>query len=68
MSLNCREATRIVLEGEDRALAWHERLRVRLHLRMCSACTNFVGQVRLMRGALDRWKTYTEGDDEPPAR
>ncbi len=68
MMLNCREATRIVLQGEDRALAWHERLRLRLHLRMCTACTRFVGQVRLMRGAMDRWKAYAEEDDAAPPR
>ncbi len=68
MMLNCREATRVVLQGEDRALAWHERLRLRLHLGMCSACTRFVGQVRLMRGAMDRWKAYAEEDDVAPPR
>ncbi len=64
--LSCREASRIVLQGEDRSLAWHERLRLRMHLRICTACTRFVGQVRLMRGAMDRWKAYAEGDESPP--
>ncbi len=66
IKLSCRDVTRLVLEGEDRRLSWHERVRVRLHLFICEACPRFIGQVRLMRGAMGRWKRYAEGG-EPPA-
>lgn len=62
---DCREVTRLVLEGEDRRLGWAERLRVRLHLRVCQACPRFVAQVALMREAMGRWKRYA-GEDEVP--
>jgi hypothetical protein len=58
--LDCRESTRLVLEGEDRRLAWHERLAVRVHLAICAACPRFVAQVRFMRRSLGRWKAYAE--------
>lgn len=54
--LNCREATRLMLAGEDRRLRWRERVGVRLHLLVCKACARFERQARLMRRALDRWK------------
>jgi len=61
-NLTCREVTRLVLAGEDRRLAPTERLRVHLHLLLCKACPRFVRQVRFMRGALGRWKQYSEAE------
>lgn len=58
----CREVTRLVLQGQDRRLAWPERLRVRLHLRLCRACPRFVQQVALMHEAMGRWKRYAEDE------
>lgn len=45
--LTCRETTRLVLEGEDRALPLGERVLVRVHLGMCKGCTRFSKQVHL---------------------
>jgi hypothetical protein len=61
--LTCRDATRLVLEGEDRRLGAAERLRLRLHLLVCRHCPRFVRQVELMRGAMGRWRTYAEDRD-----
>lgn len=66
LKLNCREATGLVLQGEDRPLAWGERLSLRMHLLICRACPRFVRQVALMRGALGPWRRYRdEGPQEP---
>ena len=63
----CREVTRLVLLNEDRHLAWHERVAVRLHMRICHACPRFLKQVRFMREAMGNWRRYAErGDDAPP--
>jgi hypothetical protein len=59
---NCREVTRLVLAGEDRALTWFERLLVRQHLRVCGACPRFSRQVALMREAMGRWRRYSDAD------
>lgn len=64
IKINCREATRLVLEGEDRRLPATERLVLRLHLLICKACPHFVRQVAFMRGAMGRWKQYAESDRE----
>lgn len=57
---NCREVTRLVLQAEEQALSWHERLAVRLHMVVCKACPRFAAQVALMRRASARWRHYSE--------
>jgi predicted anti-sigma-YlaC factor YlaD len=50
----CREVHRLVSEGLDRNLTLIERTRVRLHLMVCHACTNFSAQMSLIRQAMRR--------------
>lgn len=61
--INCREATALVLQGEDRRLALAERLRLRMHLLICKACPRFVRQVALMRRAMGPWRAYRDAQD-----
>lgn len=63
LKINCREATRIVLEGEERELALAERLTLKVHLAICRACPRFVRQVEMMRGAMGRWRGYRDAGD-----
>jgi len=60
LRITCREATRLVLEGEDRSLAPLERLSLRLHWLVCDACRRFRRQNVAMRLALDRWRAYRD--------
>lgn len=65
--INCREATHLVLQGEDQALSWASRLRLRMHLAICVTCPRFVRQVALMRRAMGGWRAYrNDGDADPP--
>jgi len=65
--LSCRQAATLILLRCDRPLGWLERLRLRVHLGMCDACTRFSGQQDLINGALGRWRAYRQEDpDEPP--
>ena len=57
---SCRETTALVLQGHDRALAWHERASLHLHHAMCSGCRRFARQAALMREAAQRWRTYRD--------
>jgi predicted anti-sigma-YlaC factor YlaD len=52
---SCREVHRLVIEGQDRQFGVVERLTVRVHLLMCSACRHFAGQMQLLRQALRRF-------------
>lgn len=58
----CQEVTRLVLQNQDRPLRPLEGLLLRLHWLACQRCRDFRSQQRLMRAALDRWKTYRDDD------
>ena len=50
----CKEVHQLVSQELDRKLSLVERTRMRLHLLVCHACTNFNGQMRLLRQAMRR--------------
>ena len=54
MILDCKEVTRLASQGLDRELSFGERLRLRLHLAICSGCANFSRQMALVRRAVQR--------------
>ena len=55
--LSCKEVSRLLSQGEDRRLTLPERLKLRLHLRVCAACTGFARQIAFLRAALQRYRT-----------
>ena len=60
----CREVHRLVSEGQDRELTLVEKIRMRLHLVICDACTTFNRQMRFLRHAMHKFEIP---DDVPPA-
>jgi hypothetical protein len=66
-NINCREATHLVLQSQDKPLSWADRLRLRFHLAICKACPRFVRQASLMQMAMGRWRAYRDEADEPKA-
>lgn len=63
-SLTCREATRLLLEDEDRELTISERLALQVHVKICFACQRFVSQLNLIRRATRAWRRHSDGDSE----
>jgi hypothetical protein len=55
--LSCKEASRLLSQRDERPLTWFERVRLRLHLRVCVACTRFAGQLAFLREALERYRS-----------
>lgn len=43
--LNCREATFLMSQRQERDLSITERMKVRLHATMCRGCSNFGRQL-----------------------
>ena len=43
---------------EDRELPLTERLSLRLHMTICTACPKFAHQFLIMRNAMKPWKNY----------
>ena len=58
----CREVAALLVAREDRALAWPDRLALRLHLAACRACPRLERQLLTMRHALSQWRRYIETD------
>ena len=54
MMLDCKHAARLLSQSMDRELPLGERLRLRLHLLICDACSNFGRQLKLLRRAVAR--------------
>lgn len=68
--LNCKDASHLISEREERPLGFRERWGLRLHLWMCISCRRFERQLALMRQALRKLGQRTEADaagtDLPP--
>jgi len=54
--ISCKDASRLVSQREDAALSGWQRLLLRLHLSVCTACTRFERQVRLLRSAMHKYR------------
>lgn len=54
MILSCKETTRLLSQGEDRKLAFGERVALRVHLAICKGCRNVDAQFRFLRLAVQR--------------
>jgi predicted anti-sigma-YlaC factor YlaD len=62
---NCKQAHQMVSEGLDRHLNFSEKARLKLHLSICDSCTNFNGQMQLLRKAMRRYPAdEIKSDDE----
>lgn len=59
--LNCRDATRLMSEAQERELGMKERMSLKMHVMMCSGCRNFGQQMHTLRQAM---RSYANGDDE----
>lgn len=55
--VSCKEASRLLSQMQDRPLAPRERIRLRLHLAICTACSRFARQLRMMRAALALYRS-----------
>ncbi|MBI3284155.1 MAG: zf-HC2 domain-containing protein [Burkholderiales bacterium] len=52
--ITCKQAHQMLSEGLDRKLSLGQRTRLKWHLRLCDACTNFNQQMQLLRMAMRR--------------
>ena len=59
--MNCHEATKLMSESQERQLSMTERMSLRMHLMMCSGCTNFKEQMGALRVMT---RTFAKGKDE----
>ena len=60
---DCEEVHHMTMKSMDRPLGWFDRLRMRAHLGICDACTNFLAQMRLIRSAMHQLGHEDEDED-----
>ena len=65
MLLSCKETARLLSQGEDRKLAFGERVALRVHLAICDGCRNVSAQFRFLRVAVN--ELSRDADAEKPA-
>jgi len=59
--LNCRQASRLISEAQERPLSLSEKISLKLHVLMCAGCKNFSLQVPFLSKAM---RAYAQGKDE----
>ena len=65
MLLSCKETTRLLSQGEDRKLAFGERVALRVHLVICNGCRNVSAQFKFLRSAVKNLSR--DGNEAKPA-
>ncbi|WP_295797586.1 zf-HC2 domain-containing protein [uncultured Microbulbifer sp.] len=61
--MDCKKATRLASESQERKLKTGEKLELKLHLAICSGCRNFAHQVGILRGLA---RDYARGEEKAP--
>ena len=61
---NCKVTHQLVSQGLDRRLSLAERTKVKLHLSICESCTNFNGQMELLRKVMHDYPNKISAEKE----
>lgn len=61
--MTCKQASQLLSQGQDRSLDWRQRMGLRLHLMICSACKQFSVQMDLLRQAMREIGSRLENDE-----
>lgn len=60
--MNCQQATRLMSDAQERPLSFKERAALKMHVAMCSGCSNFLQQMGTLR---DIARIYAKGSEDP---
>lgn len=63
--LNCKEATHLMSEAQDRRLALGEQVQLKAHMLICTGCRNFNRQMHLLRQACKHYIDTLSGKSSP---
>lgn len=63
--LSCQEVSKLVSQSLDSRLTWWQRVRVRMHLLMCTLCGRFRKQSEFLRQAAQTYSSKTETPTGP---
>ena len=54
--ISCKDASHLISQMQDVDLPFGQRLRVRVHLLFCEACTRFERQMRFLRRVMRKYR------------
>jgi predicted anti-sigma-YlaC factor YlaD len=63
--LDCKEVSRLISEGLDRAMPVPERARLRYHFVICQTCRTLQEQMQFLRRAMREMDKDKEGPPSP---
>jgi predicted anti-sigma-YlaC factor YlaD len=66
MRISCADATTLLTDYDEGALALEDRVRVAAHLAWCEACAAFLDQLRTTTTALGAWGAARRAAALPP--
>jgi hypothetical protein len=55
-AMTCKEATQLVSKMQDQPLSFGERVKLRLHLLVCAACSHFERQMQMLHAAMRKYR------------
>jgi anti-sigma factor RsiW len=62
LQINCREASELISAAADGELPRRDRIALRIHLILCTACKRFAAQLSILRAAMSamprRWRGH----------
>ncbi len=61
--MNCKQATRLLSDGQERPLTVAERSSLKFHTLMCTSCRRFQGQMGTLRQLA---QSYAKGQPDEP--
>lgn len=59
--MNCKQATRLISESQERSLSLVEKMSLKVHLVICTGCKNFSLQVPFLSKAM---KAYARREED----
>jgi hypothetical protein len=54
--ISCKDASRLISQLQDADLPLRQRVRVRVHLLFCDACTRFERHLEILHAAMQRYR------------
>lgn len=54
--ISCQHASRLLSQRQDEPLPLGKRIKLRIHLSVCDACTNVSRQFDTLRLAMQKWR------------
>ena len=61
--MDCKHASRLISQAQDTPLPWGLQFRLRFHLLLCDACTQFFRQLAYLREAVRQTGRRIEHDE-----